>query len=147
MKYKEIPNSLYYGVSEGGEVVRFPHMRMHNINKTEYLTKLKILKPSANNSKGYLRLRIQYKDGSSITESVHRLVAKVYIPNPNNLPQINHIDGNKLNNNVKNLEWCTNSYNQEHAALYLNRQSHSKGINHHSNKLDESKIISLSPRS
>lgn len=43
--------------------------------------------------------------------SLHRLVAKTFIPNPNDYPVINHIDGNPSNNNVKNLEWCTQSYN------------------------------------
>lgn len=46
---------------------------------------------------------------------VHRLVAERYIPNPNNLPCINHKDGNKLNNNVDNLEWCSYSENNAHA--------------------------------
>lgn len=46
---------------------------------------------------------------------LHRLVAQAFIPNPENLPQINHIDGNKINNNFKNLEWCDRSHNQIHA--------------------------------
>lgn len=46
---------------------------------------------------------------------LHRIVALCYIPNPDNKPQINHIDGNKLNNRVNNLEWCDAQYNTQHA--------------------------------
>lgn len=47
--------------------------------------------------------------------SVHRLVAEAFIPNPNNYPVINHIDSNPSNNNVNNLEWCTQSHNVKYA--------------------------------
>jgi hypothetical protein len=46
---------------------------------------------------------------------LHRLIAGAFIDNPNNHPMINHIDGNRLNNSIDNLEWCTNSENQIHA--------------------------------
>lgn len=63
---------------------------------------------------GYRRVLL-HVNGKRIKFFVHRLVAQTYIPNPNNLPQVNHIDGNKLNNNVENLEWCTPKENIQHA--------------------------------
>ena len=66
------------------------------------------------NHKGYLQLVLR-KNNMPHHCIVHRLVAQAFIPNPDNLPQINHIDGNKQNNRVDNLEWCDNSYNQIHA--------------------------------
>ena len=73
----------------------------------------KKLKPWIN-GKGYLQVRL-YKDGKGYDKRVHRLVAETYIKNKENKEQVNHIDGNKLNNNVNNLEWVTNSENQKHA--------------------------------
>lgn len=56
-----------------------------------------------------------WKDGKSKTFLVSRLVAISFLENLNNLPQINHIDGNSMNNNVNNLEWCTAKENVNHA--------------------------------
>lgn len=66
---------------------------------------------------GYVSVRLR-KEGKTKAFTIHRLVAIAFIPNPNNYPSINHIDENKLNNNVQNLEWCTVRYNN----LYNNRQ-------------------------
>lgn len=56
-----------------------------------------------------------YINGKRKNILYHRLIAEMFIPNPNNLPQINHIDGNPLNNELSNLEWCTASHNNIHA--------------------------------
>lgn len=64
--------------------------------------------------KGYLRLRVTI-EREKMCFKVHREVAKAFISNPNSLPQVNHKDGNKTNNSVDNLEWCTNRQNQLHA--------------------------------
>jgi len=83
-----------------------------------------ILKQSKN-KKGY---NIVYFSKNSIktTKSTHRIVAEAFIPNPLNLPQVNHIDGDKNNNCVENLEWITNIDNIRHAfriGLFKNRKS------------------------
>ena len=54
-------------------------------------------------------------DGKPKRYNVHRLVAETYIPNTDNLPAVNHIDEDKTNNNVTNLEWCSNQYNAEYS--------------------------------
>lgn len=69
-----------------------------------------ILECSVDKYRGYRRFICHGKQ-----KRVHRLVAELFIPNPNNLPQVNHKDGDKTNNNVNNLEWCTNQGNQIHA--------------------------------
>ena len=75
--------------------------------------KEKRLKPQCD-SKGYQRITITV-DRCKMTLKVHREVAKAFLANPNNLPQVNHIDGNKSNNSVSNLEWVSNRDNALHA--------------------------------
>jgi len=82
-------------------------------DKRGYFRELRVLKPSKR-GKGYLAVGLM-KDGKQVPVSVHRLVAKAFIPNPENKPQVNHKDGNKENNHVNNLEWVTNQENIRHS--------------------------------
>lgn len=70
------------------------------------------------NPLGYLVVSI-----ANQVKSVHRVVAELFIPNPNNLPEVNHIDGDKSNNNISNLEWTTHSENVKHSFEKLGRTS------------------------
>jgi len=69
------------------------------------------------NSSGYLYVGFRI-NGKYFNKRVHRLVAQTFIPNPDNLPQVNHKDCNTRNNNVENLEWCTPKYNCQYREKY-----------------------------
>lgn len=107
----------YYLVSNTGEIkgVKTGKIRSKNILHTGYYF-----------VSGSLGSR-----ESKITFKVHKAVAETFIPNPHNLPIVNHKDGNKLNNHVSNLEWCTNQENIIHAieiGLYEPAKSNKKKI-------------------
>ena len=74
---------------------------------------------------GYLKVKI-HKGGKCYYYRVHRLVAITFIPNPNNLPVVNHINSIRDDNRVENLEWCTVQQNNIHALEYGNRDYSSK---------------------
>lgn len=94
-KFKDLDR--FYSVSEGGQI---KSLRSGKILKTRTDSK----------GKGYAYVNLNY-NGKKVTRQVHRLVAQVFLPNPNNLPCVNHKDENPANNNVNNLEWCSYSYN------------------------------------
>lgn len=77
-------------------------------------SKNKILSQSISNN-GYYRVHL-CKNGKAKWYTVHKLVAQTFIPNPLHLPEVNHIDENKLNNNVDNLEWCDSKYNTNYGT-------------------------------
>ena len=79
----------------------------------QYREKFRKLQEDKDN---YLCITLKNKSSKN-TFKVHRLVAEAFIPNPNNYPQVNHKDENKLNNRVDNLEWCTNLYNHRYGTI------------------------------
>jgi hypothetical protein len=111
--------------------------RQRNESQPNYITKEKILKPQKMGN-GYLRVSL-YKKKKCCNKAIHTLVAKAFIPNPLNLPEVNHKDGNKHNNNVTNLEWCTDSYNKLH-AFKTGLMNAVKGENHGNHKLTDLQV-------
>lgn len=82
-----------------------------------------------------------YKDGEYKQLYVHRIVAKAFIPNPNNYPQVNHIDEDGTNNNAYNLEWCTHKYNVNYGTAKERRKEKIVGVPHtkeHNKKISDS---------
>lgn len=84
-----------YGITEDGQVFSFNKNRFLKQQTTE---------------KGYKTIMLS-KSSKYKSHRVHRLVAQAYLPNPDNLPEVNHKDEDKTNNSVSNLEWCTKDYN------------------------------------
>lgn len=103
--FKPIPNYENYLVDENGNIFS------KNINR---------LLKQYENEKGYMYVRLSKNDIQK-KWFIHRCVACTFISNPNNLPQVNHKDENKKNNNVNNLEWCTNTYNQNYGKCQENK--------------------------
>ncbi len=105
MIWREIPSlEGRYEASDNGDI---RHVTNHKIRRAR------------RNKHGYMQMNFSLNNGTGKTKTllVHKLIAETFIPNPNNLPEINHIDGDKTNNRVSNLEWCDASYNQKHAFL------------------------------
>lgn len=109
--WKDIPGyEGKYQISNFGNVMSL-HFRSSN--------KKKILKPIKKNNYGYLQVNLS-KNGKHKITMIHRLVAKAFIPNPENKPVINHLDSNPSNNRADNLEWCTQQENIKYGYSYGN---------------------------
>jgi hypothetical protein len=115
-----------YEVSNLGNVRSVDRLVSHTSSPKGRLMKGKLIKP---NIKKYVDIHLWRKSKYKSTH-VHRLVALSFIPNPENKPEVNHMDGNKLNNNVNNLEWVTKKENIEH-AIKLGLKPDQKGANNY----------------
>lgn len=106
--WRNVPEIDYLQVSNMGKVRQLPHTTLTSSSGIYHHKKKELNSTICN---GYPRIKFHSK-----RYSVHRLVAMAFIPNPENKPEVNHIDGNKTNNNVGNLEWVTHSENVKHAV-------------------------------
>ena len=98
-KWKPVVDNPNYEVSDTGRIRRVGVSKDHSVTCDKH---------------GYLNTQL-YINGKRQHKKVSRVVAEAFIPNPNGKPEVNHIDGNKLNNNVSNLEWVTKLENCAHA--------------------------------
>ncbi|MBP5311893.1 MAG: HNH endonuclease [Clostridia bacterium] len=107
--WKDIPGfENLYQISSNGRVKSFrKSSKLHRVNEH-------ILKPYLSNN-GYYQVTL-YSGTYKKKLLIHRLVADAFLPNPEHLPQVNHKDENRLNNNVDNLEWCTPAYNNSYGT-------------------------------
>lgn len=112
----------YEGLYQVSNMGRIKSLGNNKTRKEKILS----LKPS---NDGYIRVYL-CKNGKQKPFSVHRLVAQAFLPNPDNLPEVNHIDENKENNHVKNLEWCDRKYNMNYGSRNERASISRKGKKH-----------------
>lgn len=126
-EWRTIKDFENYEISDEGRVRSLPHSTPHMNNGTYSEHKFRGKQLSLHSNKGYYYV-ILHKEGVKYTKRVHRLVAETFIPNPDNLPVVNHKDENPLNNTVENLEWCTVQYNNNYGTARERQKE--KSINH-----------------
>lgn len=130
-----------YQVSDKGRVKSLPKMVSYPIGNKEF-TKVprgELIMSLSTTSRGYKQVGL-HKDGKSKRVGVHRLVAKAFIPNPDDLPQVNHKDENPSNNDASNLEWCSAKYNANYGTA-RERIKATKAKNKRKRELEQAKNV------
>lgn len=138
--WKPIP--CYEGLYEGSNLGRVKSLPRY-VTNTKYgssrLVRERLLTPCFD-TRGYVQYTLSKKQVVR-SKRAHRIVAELFIPNPNNLPEVNHRDGNKLNNRVDNLEWCTRKENNDHRINILGNLPRGEEI--HNSKLKSDDIPTI----
>jgi len=123
--FKDYPTDPMYMVNEKGDVLsRFTG---------------KLLKPSLLPN-GYYHVNVRNSEGKRGPKAIHRIVAETFLEPADGKTHVNHIDSNKLNNSVENLEWCTNAENRAHSVSF---GTHSHGEVHSGSKLTEESVETI----
>lgn len=142
--WKDIPGFRdVYQVSNLGRVKSKNHyvFASNGMKRIQYG---RILKHSIS-KKGYAQVSIMIESNKRFHTGIHRLVAKCFIPKLLGKDQVNHKDGNKLNNRVENLEWCNNQENQQH-AVKNNLINPNYGEKNHNSKLKNIDVFAIRNR-
>lgn len=113
--WKTYPKIEWLQGSDLGNVRTLDHYVMCKDGRKQFV-KGHVL-PQWHRKDGYMDVKISV-NGKKISLKVHRVIASCFLPNPNNLPQVNHIDCDRTNNHVSNLEWCDGSYNNRYREKY-----------------------------
>lgn len=119
-EYDIIPDNIASDIEYAKEVKGYNGLYKVTRDGVVFATKNNRILKSEMNRAGYYAVRLSM-NGINRMRLVHRLVAEAFIPNPDNLPVINHKDENKLNNHVSNLEWCTQKYNVNYGSAFERR--------------------------
>jgi len=130
-----------YQISNYGRVKSLNRLIWCSSNKSYSRIKGRILKLDIIN-KNYAQIGL-WNNRKCHKKLIHRLVAESFISNPNNYPEINHKDCNKLNNNINNIEWCTRKQNAKHAKKNGAYSNFPNGVNKPNAKLNEKAIIHI----
>lgn len=119
----------YYEVSNYGSVRSVKRTISYPSGRIQVYKSI-LRKLTVNHYNGYVYVGLTNKEHKQSQHRVHRLVARAFIPNPDNLPEVNHEDFDKQNNAVSNLKWCDKFYQNQHAAKKEGRQwqNHRKGM-------------------
>lgn len=145
-KFYDIIGFGYYKVNYYGVIISKERMSKQK-NGKNYFVKQKTMKPQIDNT-GYIVFSLRTKEKTTKKIYLHRVLSEIFIPNIENKPCVNHIDGDKKNNSIENLEWCTYKENNNHAfknklnTTIGSRLKGLKGVNCHNYGKRNKKVYS-----
>jgi hypothetical protein len=126
-QWKDIPE--YEGIYQVSDLGRVKALERHIFISNRSCVYKPLIKKITLGKRGYYVVQLCFNNGSK-SKTIHRLLAELFIPNPHNKPQVNHIHSNKLNNKISNLEWVNNRENSCHRVGKSNCTSKYVGVSY-----------------